>query len=384
MTAGMSTFPLQTRNKDTTTRTTPTIPILSATYSCGVAPVAPYHQHHSCRGDARRMEDNSDRGREEADDTGSVSPRGSFLFPKRVPSHRRREVNPSHGLVTVVSGEVSDVALVPTPSPGEKRILAPPPTCRFHRSELLRCLERSRFGANRMAYRAFFLPRTRSYPRCRYCGSLIGDHSDTHETDVRLIAAAVGGLLPNPVHRMRDPTFRGRVLDHYGTSQCVFLQQRFRTTYESSCTAAHLYDHRMQIGAKTFGIDVDDARNGLPMFPQLEEEYDRGNVAIVALSVGEDNATLQLLVCSGLKNTLLQRRTNTGHATLMVGGHAIKFGMLHGEEVRVRSPDLRALLLKQRMAHMIHPTEFPRPRASLLDSEDPGDVNVRAFLDLLR
>ena len=211
-------------------------------------------------------------------------------------------------------------------------------------------------------------------------------------------------LIPHPTSfkTKRDPKFRKKIVEFYKTDQCVFLATKFPRTARAncfSCMGAHIYDHRMQEGAKSLGLEINNPRNGLPLFKSLEEKFDEGHIAIVPIdiqssdTIDDTTTTLQILVCNELMDQVIsvQHGKTKRDLTIGKGKHSIKrfikFGDLHETTVVVSSPYLRALMLKQHMCYSQHPDEFPPPDLTLFGkstSPQKSKDEVQAWIQSLQ
>ena len=188
-------------------------------------------------------------------------------------------------------------------------------------------------------------------------------------------------LIPHPTSfkTKRDPKFRKKIVEFYKTDQCVFLATKFPRTARAncfSCMGAHIYDHRMQEGAKSLGLEINNPRNGLPLFKSLEEKFDEGHIAIVPIdiqssdTIDDTTTTLQILVCNELKDQVItvqqgKRKKKKISQLRTCKGRPITYGDLHETTVVLPSPYLRSLILKQHMCFSEHPEEFPPPDLTL-------------------
>jgi len=254
-----------------------------------------------------------------------------------------------------------------------------PRACRLLQQKLSRYFQRCGHGKNRKLFKAAFVKGTEKDPLCRICHETIRAHGTISFDSIMLTSLFHLSPLPPQGH---TSFFRRRVASYYDSNRCIFLQERFRYILRMSSTndlgimgsltswiAAHIYDRRMVFAANAFNIALDSERNGLPLHPIIENEFDQGNVAVVLVSVADDKATskLRLMVWSGVRSRLLTK------------GYPL--GILHGVEVVVPSPDPRCLLLKQQMAHALHPDEFPAPETQKFLSGIEGVEAIKMYIE---
>jgi hypothetical protein len=132
----------------------------------------------------------------------------------------------------------------------------------------------------------------------------------------------------------------------------------------------------MQEGAKSLGLELNNPRNGLPLFESLEEKFDEGHIAIVPIDIqssdttDDTTTTLQILVCNELKDQVITVQQGKGKNKKIsqlqtCKGRPITYGDLHETTVVLPSPYLRSLILKQHMCFSEHPEEFPPPDLTL-------------------
>ena len=273
--------------------------------------------------------------------------------------------------------------------------------CKFTRGELITLLKEATVDGRTLrdtdTYSAYFESlvcpgKLKPRDHCTDCSQTIAKHdaappSDAHEQLKMLTIAHATTLIPRPTSSKTKPdrNFRNRVVEFYNTKQCVFLAKRFPGTVRASkrenvtscfpCIGAHIYDHRMQDGAKSLGLDLNDARNGLPLFKSIEERFDEGRIAIVPIDVQDSDintTTLRILVCNELKDQEITVHQGKGKDKKIsylrtCRGRRIKYGDIHETEVVLPSPFLRSLMLKQQMSYLEHPEEFPAPDLTLFE-----------------
>ena len=119
---------------------------------------------------------------------------------------------------------------------------------------------------------------------------------DEAATSIKVVAESVAirdTLQPilnygsSKITQNRDPRFRGAVLKVYGypslrrtkALRCLLLDH---LVPKHSLIAAHLFKFQWApVSNKLLGVDINDPRNGLPMFKPLEDAFDTLRLAIL-------------------------------------------------------------------------------------------------------
>ena len=171
-------------------------------------------------------------------------------------------------------------------------------------------------------------------PRCLKCGCTIDEHNGgsppiqvplsarspvVDPAEAELVVAMKeffmpllrGMLIPKPVSKNTSvpPLVKQRMLDYYKSANCLILRKVLLKGVDSKekykgrmmpcypAVHAHIVPQSTMSALEMLQIDVDDARNALPLFKHIELEWDRGNIAIIPVA-GESGTEFHMRMVS--------------------------------------------------------------------------------------